>query len=120
MMLRTDMEHLPWPMRHELRSIAAMVFESLAQATKGKLSDKHRHGRIIKLILHGPHTHSESQDLLAGEAIHLLAIVNHPRLAGAQQNWRLIRDRLRRAWESNSTRKWRWPIPIPGPCFISR
>jgi HEPN domain-containing protein len=99
MILRTDMEHLPWPMRLELRGITAMLFEAFAEAIKGKLSDQYRHVRIIKLILHGPHVHGEWQDVPPGEAIHLLAIVNHPRLACQEHDWRLVRDRLRRAWE---------------------
>lgn len=98
-MLRTDMEHLPWSIREELRRIIAMIFEAFVEATKGKLSDQQRQGRIIKLILHGPHVQSDWQSLAPGEAIHLLAIVNHPRLVATQQNWRLICDRLRRAWE---------------------
>lgn len=99
MMLRTDMEHLSWSMRQELCRITTMVFEAFAEATKGKLSDQHRQGRITKLILHGLHAQADWQDLPPGEAIHLLAIVNHPRLARRQQHWHLVRDRLRRAWE---------------------
>ncbi|MEC3911018.1 HEPN domain-containing protein [Sphingobium sp. CR2-8] len=36
----------------------------------------------------------------AGEAFRLLAIVNYPRLARSEGDWRLVRDRLRRAWEN--------------------
>ncbi|MEG8223359.1 HEPN domain-containing protein [Sphingomonas sp. HH69] len=99
MMLRTDMEHLPWPMREELRRVVGMLFDAFAEATKGKLSDQYRQGRIIKLLLHGPHTQEDWHDVPPGGAIHLLAIVNHPRLARQQQCWQLVRDRLRRAWE---------------------
>lgn len=99
MIPRTDIEHLPWPMGEEIHRIVAMVFEAFADATKGKLSDQHRQGRITKLLLHGPHTQADGQDLPPGEAIHLLAIVNHPRLARRQQHWHLVRDRIRRAWE---------------------
>lgn len=99
MMPHTDMEHLPWPMREEILRVVGMLFEAFAEATKGKSSDQYRQGRIIKLLLHGPHTQTDWQDLLPGEAIHLLAIVNHPRLARHQQRWHLVRDRLRRGWE---------------------
>lgn len=99
MMLRIDMEHLPWPMREEFRRVVGMLFEAFAEATKGILSDQHRQGRITKLLLHGPHAQADWQDSLPGEAIHLLAIVNHPRLARQQKRWHLVRDRLRRAWE---------------------
>ena len=99
MMLRIDMEHLPWPMREEIHRVVTMVFEAFSDATKGKLSEQLRQGRIIKLILHGPHAQADWQDLPPGKAIHLLAIVNHPRLARQQQRWHVVRDRLRRAWE---------------------
>jgi len=99
MMPRTDMEHLPWPIREEILRVVGMLFEASTEATKGNLSDQNRRGRIIKLLLHGPHAQADWQDLPPGEAIHLLAIVNHPRLARQQQRWHVVRDRLRRAWE---------------------
>ncbi len=99
MMPRTDMEHLPWPVLKEIPRVVGMVFEAFAEATKGKLSNQHRQGRIIKLLLHGAHAQEDWHDVPSGEAIHLLAIVNHPRLARQQQHWHLVRDRLHRAWE---------------------
>jgi uncharacterized protein len=99
MMPRPDMEHLPWPVRQELCRITAMLFEAFAEATKGKLSERYRTGRILTLILHGAHAMPDRKDAAPGEAFHLLAIVNHPRLARSEHDWRLVRDRLRRAWE---------------------
>ncbi|WP_336970800.1 DNA-binding protein [Sphingobium aromaticiconvertens] len=99
MMVRTDIEHLPWPMRQDLHRITAMLFETFAETTKGRLSDRYRQGRILKLILHGPQTRPDWHNIVPGEAFHLLAIVNHPRLARREQDWRFVRDRLRRAWE---------------------
>ncbi|MDZ7923054.1 MAG: hypothetical protein U5M23_03155 [Marinagarivorans sp.] len=58
-----------------------------------------RSGRILTLILHGPHAEKDWEDVAPGEAFRLLAIVNYPRLARSERDWRLVRDRLRRAWE---------------------
>jgi HEPN domain-containing protein len=99
MMLRTDMEHLPWPIRQDLHRITAMLFEAFTETMKGRLSDRYRQGRILKLILHGPQTQPDWHNVTPGEAFHLLAIVNHPRLVRREQDWRLVHDRLRRAWE---------------------
>lgn len=99
MMFRTDMDHLPWPIRQELRRATAMLFEAFAETIRGKTSEHYRAGRILKLILHGPHMRADWNDVAPGEAFHLLAIVNYPRLARKTQDWRLVHDRLLRAWE---------------------
>lgn len=95
----TDREHLPWPVRQELCRVTAMLFEAFAESLKGRLSEQYRSGHILTLILHGSHARSHSWNVAPDDAFHLLAIVNHPRLAGRKQDWRLVRDRLRRAWE---------------------
>ncbi|WP_242130434.1 HEPN domain-containing protein [Sphingobium sp. Sx8-8] len=99
MMPSTDREHLPWPVRQDLRTVTAMLFEAFAESLKGRLSEHYRSGRILTLILHGSHARSDSWNVAPEDAFHLLAIVNHLRLARRQQDWRLVRDRLRRAWE---------------------
>jgi HEPN domain-containing protein len=76
-----------------------MVFEAYAESLKGRTSDRYRTGRIVMLILHGSHARSDPAGAEPGEAFHLLAIVNHPKLARRRDDWRLIRDRLDRAWQ---------------------
>ncbi|WP_336970023.1 HEPN domain-containing protein [Sphingobium aromaticiconvertens] len=99
MMLRTDAEHLPAPIREELLHVATIVFEAFEETTKGRCSEHFRAGRILTLILHGPHSEKEWEEVAPGEAFRLLAVVNYPRLARSERDWRLVRDRLRRAWE---------------------
>ena len=99
MMVRTDIEHLPSPIRQDLHRITAMLFETFDETIKGRLSDHYRQGRILTLLLHGPQTRPDWHNVAPGEAFHLLAIVNHARLARRVQDWLLVRDRLRRAWE---------------------
>lgn len=99
MMARTDMDHLPWTIRQELNRITAMVFEAFAETLKDRLSEQYRAGRILKLILHGPHAERGWEQIPPGEAFRVLVIVNYPRLARSDKDWRQVRDRLARAWE---------------------
>ena len=99
MMLRTDADHLPAPVREELLHVATILFEAFEETTKGRCSEHFRAGRILTLILHGPHAERYWEEIAPGEAFRLLAIVNYPRLARNERDWRLVRDRLRRAWE---------------------
>lgn len=99
MMLRTDADHLPAPIRDELLHVTTILFEAFEETTKGRCSEHFRAGRILTLILHGPHAEKDWDEIAPGEAFRLLAIVNYPRLARSERDWRLVRDRLRRAWE---------------------
>ncbi|MCP1470818.1 HEPN domain-containing protein [Sphingobium sp. OAS761] len=99
MMLRTDADHLPALIRDELLHVTKVLFEAFKETTKGRCSEHFRAGRILTVILCGPHAEKEWEDIAPGEAFRLLAIVNYPRLARSERDWRLVRDRLRRAWE---------------------
>jgi|GEM_PF-571218 len=99
MMLRTDADHLPAPIRDELLYVTTILFDAFEETTKGRCSEHFRAGRILTLILNGPHAEKEWEEVAPGEAFRLLAIVNYPRLARSERDWRLVRDRLRRAWE---------------------
>lgn len=99
MMLRTDIDHLPAPIREELLHVTMILFEAFEETTKGRCSEHFRAGRILTVILYGPHAEKEWEDIAPGEAFRLLAIVNYPRLARSERDWRLVRDRLRSAWE---------------------
>lgn len=99
MMLRTDTDHLPAPITEELLHVTTILFEAFEETTMGRCAEHFRAGRILTLILHGPHAEKDWEEIAPGEAFRLLAIVNYPRLARSERDWRLVRDRLRRAWE---------------------
>lgn len=99
MMLRTGLDHLPSSVREELRHVTAILFEAFAETAKGRLSQQYRAGRILALLLCGPHAELAWGEVEPGAAYHLLVVVNHPRLARSERDWRLVRDRLRSAWE---------------------
>ncbi|MBA2932588.1 HEPN domain-containing protein [Sphingomonas sp. CGMCC 1.13654] len=95
----TGLDRLSAPIAQELRRISAIVFDAYAESLKGRTSDRYRTGRIVMLILHGSHARFDPAGAEPGEAFHLLAIVNHPKLARRMDDWRLVRDRLDRAWQ---------------------
>jgi HEPN domain-containing protein len=99
MLLRTDADHLPALIQDELLHITTILFETFEETTKGRCSEHFRAGRILALILHGPHAEKDWEEVAPGEAFRLLAIVNYSRLARSGRDWRLVHDRLRRAWE---------------------
>ncbi|WP_426386937.1 HEPN domain-containing protein [Sphingobium sp. R-21] len=99
MMLRIAADHLPALVMEELLHITTILFETFEETTKGRCSEHFRAGRILTLILHGPHTEKDWAEVAPGEAFRLLAVVNYRRLARSERDWRLVRDRLRRAWE---------------------
>ena len=99
MMLSSDVDHLPWHLQIELRHIGAMLFESFDAMVKRRCSEHLRAGRILALVLHGSHASEDWENIEPGEALHLTAIVNYSRLARRRSDWRIIRDRLRQAWE---------------------
>ncbi|WP_404478993.1 HEPN domain-containing protein [Novosphingobium sp. BL-52-GroH] len=99
MILRNDTDHLPAQIQRELHQVTRMVFETFEEATKGRLSDHHRTGHILAVILHCNHAEREWAEVAPGEAFQILLIVNYPRLARSKHIWRDVRDRLEREWQ---------------------
>jgi HEPN domain-containing protein len=99
MIALADMDHMPWMLCQELRSVTGMIFEVFSEMAKGRLSDQYRTGRILSVILYGAHVGRAGEGGNPEEAFHLLLIVNHPRLARNGRDWHAVHDRLRRAWE---------------------
>jgi HEPN domain-containing protein len=99
-MMRTDLDHLPWPIRLELRHVSAIIFEEFAEAIRGKQAVHRKAGRILKLILHGTFARPDWNRTTSLDGIDLLAIVNHEELTDIDRHWRFTLDRLQRAWET--------------------
>ncbi|WP_459666893.1 HEPN domain-containing protein, partial [Novosphingobium sp. 11B] len=99
MMMCADADQIPAAVHKELLRVATILFEEFEETTKGRCSQHFRTGRVLALVLHGPHAGTDWGEVAPGEAFHMLAIVNYPRLARSERDWRLVRDRLRRAWE---------------------
>lgn len=99
MMLRTDLDHLPFAMQQELHRVAAMLLEGFDALKARRSASRYKSGHIVKLILYGAHAAGDRASVPPGAPIRLLAVVDHRQLASRRDDWTLIRDRLRRAWE---------------------
>lgn len=99
MMLLDDSNRPHRPIGQDLQRIRILVFEAFAETMKGKLSTQHKEGRILKLLLQAPHRRTDHEISEPRGAYYLLAVVNYPRLASRREDWRLVQDRLRCAWE---------------------
>lgn len=98
MIPRADMDQLPAPIRQELARVTALLFEAFEETTKGRCSEHFRAGRILAVMLDACPAGDDRAHDVPGEAFHLLAIVNYPRLSRSERDWRMVRDRLHRAW----------------------
>ncbi|KAA1183965.1 HEPN domain-containing protein [Rhizobium tropici] len=59
MTLAERLGHLPENKRRELERVARILFDEFEDAQKGKLSDKEKGGRILKLLLFGSHARDD-------------------------------------------------------------
>jgi HEPN domain-containing protein len=98
-MMSLSLDHLPRPIRQELRHVCAIVMEEFGEAMRGKQAPHRKAGRILKVILHGSFAHPNWHCLPSCDGIDLLAIVNHDELADGR-HWRFALVRLRGAWET--------------------
>jgi hypothetical protein len=64
--LRTDVDHLPAWMQDELLHVATILFAEFEETTRGRLSEQYRAGRILTLILHGPHAERKWDEIAPG------------------------------------------------------
>lgn len=55
----SGLDRLPSHKRQELERVARILFDEFEDAQKGKLSDKHKNGRILKLILFGSYARGD-------------------------------------------------------------
>ncbi|QCL97488.1 HEPN domain-containing protein [Agrobacterium tumefaciens] len=61
MTLAERLNHLPEHRRDELERIVRILFDEFEEAQKGKLSDKRKGGRILKLVLFGSYANAEGR-----------------------------------------------------------
>ena len=101
--LDDKLDHLPGRKRREIAYVVQVIFQMFEEAQKGKLSDKARAGRILKVILYGSHARGGwVEDRSTGyiSDYDMLVVVNHDAFAEEENDvWmdvddRLIRDHL--------------------------
>ena len=82
--------HLPDNKRRELERVARILFDEFEDAQKTKLSDKHKNGRILKLILFGSYARGDwVEDRKSGyrSDYDLLVVVNSDAFADPGEYW---------------------------------
>ncbi|QJU56964.1 nucleotidyltransferase [Sphingomonas sp. AP4-R1] len=98
--MRTDIDHLPPPMRRDLNRIVRLLFLEFDDAL-GAPDGQRKLGRILKIILYGRHVREDRDDALgdhesSGSNFDLLIIVNQPELTHRHRYWARAEERLLR------------------------
>lgn len=99
MTLSDRLDHLPERKRRELQDAARILFEEFEAAQKGKLSDKRKGGRILKLILFGSHARGDwVDDHTTGyhSDYDLLVVVDNECFTDPHDFWERAEERLLR------------------------
>ncbi|WKL59096.1 nucleotidyltransferase and HEPN domain-containing protein [Asticcacaulis sp. ZE23SCel15] len=89
-MLTDQLSHLPDTKRRELERVVQVLFDEFEDATKSKLSDKKKLGRIIKVILFGSYARGDwVEDRLSGyrSDYDLLIVVNSHQFTDLHEYW---------------------------------
>ena len=112
--LDDKLDHLPGRKRREIAYVVQVIFQMFEEAQKGKLSDKARAGRILKLVLYGSHARGNwVEDRGTGymSDYDLLAVVNYDAFAEEENDvWMDIDDRLIR--DELVTKRLKAPVSI--------
>ncbi|BCM87672.1 HEPN domain-containing protein [Methylobacterium indicum] len=111
MTLSDRLDHLPERKRRELQFAAQILFEEFEAAQKGKLSDKRKGGRILKLILFGSHARGDwVDDHKTGyhSDYDLLVVVDNECFTDPHDFWERAEERLLR--ELTVTRRLRTQV----------
>lgn len=89
------LDHLPDIKRRELEHVVKVLFDAFGDATKTKLSDKHKAGRILKVILFGSYARGDwVEDRLSGyrSDYDILIVVSDHKLTDLQEYWSVADD----------------------------
>lgn len=111
MTLSDRLDHLPERKRREIQFAAQILFEEFEAAQKGRLSDKYKGGRIIKLVLFGSHARGDwVDDHKTGDHsdYDLLVVVETERFTDPHDFWERAEERLLR--ELTVTRRLRTQV----------
>ncbi len=111
MTLSDRLDHLPERKRRELQFAAQILFEEFEAAQKGRLSDKYKGGRILKLVLFGSHARGDwVDDHTTGyhSDYDLLVVVETERFTDPHDFWERAEERLLR--ELTVTRRLRTQV----------
>ncbi|ESQ89959.1 HEPN domain-containing protein [Asticcacaulis benevestitus] len=89
------LDHLPDIKRRELEHVVKVLFDAFGDATKTKMSDKRKAGRILKVILFGSYARGDwIEDRLSGyrSDYDILIVVSGHELTDLQEYWSVADD----------------------------
>ncbi|WP_114946828.1 HEPN domain-containing protein [Microvirga calopogonii] len=104
--MRSDLDHLPLRQQADLRWALDVLFAEFEEALKGKLSEKRKQGRILKVILYGSQARGKAVRDPAGGYISdydLLVVVNNEEFTDTEY-WEGVNDRFLRRGLVNPSR----------------
>ncbi|MGC5777720.1 HEPN domain-containing protein [Methylobacterium komagatae] len=97
MILEDRLAHLPLRKRRDLLRGMAILFEEFEDFQKGKISQKKKRGRIVRVVLYGSHARGDwVEDRGSGyfSDYDVLVVVNHDDLVDEIDLWDPVRDRI--------------------------
>ncbi len=97
MILEDRLVHLPHRKRRDLARAMQILFEEFETFQTGKLSERKRRGRIVRVVLYGSHARGDwVEDRASGyfSDYDLLVVVNHDDLVDEIDLWDPVRDRF--------------------------
>ncbi|GJD34393.1 nucleotidyltransferase and HEPN domain-containing protein [Methylobacterium aerolatum] len=97
MILEDRLAHLPHRKRRDLARAVQILFDEFEAFQTGKISDKKKRGRIVRVVLYGSHARGswvEDRDSGYFSDYDLLVVVNHDDLVDELDLWEPVRDRF--------------------------
>ncbi len=97
MILEDRLAHLPHRKRRDLARAVQILFDEFEVFQTGKISDKKKRGRIVRVVLYGSHARGswvEDRDSGYFSDYDLLVVVNHDDLVDELDLWEPVRDRF--------------------------
>ena len=97
--MRTELDHLQIPKRHELEHVVRVLFEEFDAALRSATQPWKKAGRILKIVLYGSYARGDWVDDPVGgytSDYDFLVVVNDERLTDPADYWSAAEDRLLR------------------------
>lgn len=99
--MKTSLDHLPESKQRELARVVEILFSEFEERLAGGKAERHKTGRILKIILFGSYARGGWVEDPEGGYVSdydILVVVNHEELTEIQEYWIKAEDRLVREY----------------------
>ncbi len=99
--MKTSLDHLPESKQRELARVVGILFAEFEERLAGGKAERHRTGRILKVILFGSYARGGWVEDPEGGYVSdydILVVVNHEELTEVQEYWAKAEDHLVREY----------------------